>query len=114
MGRGLWQSSPIPLGSTSTCVGLGTFGQLSWKSGIPSLSVSGGGGGGAGGGGGGGSLYAKRLRLLLYVPLCASSHSMCTSPTPGAPAERAPPVVRGAGRAALVSGSGWRCVAAKV
>src|SRR6185369_10306121 len=49
-GRGFWQSSPTPLWSTSTWLGFGTPGQLSWKSGTPSWSASGGGLGGGGGG----------------------------------------------------------------
>src|SRR5436305_11790050 len=63
-----WQASPTPFSSMSAWSGLATSGQLSRKSGTPSLSRSGGGGGGlggGGGGGGGGSLYAKRFRSLL-------------------------------------------------
>src|SRR5437764_532082 len=112
MGRGFWQSSPTPLWSTSTWLGLGTSGQLSWKSGMPSLSRSGGGLGAGGGGGGGGSLYANRLRLLLYVPLGMSSHSMCTAPTPRGAVARA--VRCGARTSRADAGASLRPVAAKV
>src|SRR4051794_9639686 len=62
------QASPMPLLLLSFWSGLYVVGQLSRKSGTPSLSLSGGlngGGGCGGGGGGGGSTYAKRFRALL-------------------------------------------------
>src|SRR6185369_2439469 len=55
-----WQASPTPFSSMSAWSGFATSGQLSRKSGMPSLSRSGGGGGGLGGGGGG-----RRRRLFV-------------------------------------------------